>query len=479
MILNQKIEKYRRQIIVALILVFLIVFHRNYSDESRGYIESSAIIQRHDTFEVKSCVGNNCVLSNAVSTEAGESYRLIVKVRLVANKIKDNFSGKNVDIYVITKSGDERMLGSMKIDLLNFDYAKEIVFDSDDYYTDLRFNYKKDNEKEDFSVRGKVLSFSKLKTGDSLNPTTLAGYQNVRLDEIGSDSRRWIRPDHDVPLMQKFLAKSDSIVYVDVNIKKIGDGGQGVICLNLFESQSPDPTGGPGKRFSTNCIDTRVLDGYQINKSYYRLPLVSWLSLGSDYFISMSFSSLRSNRLNTIEIFGEYGKNIHVNSTPVRLLDSGFSPVYYSGVAVPGTIIEDIGGNNIYYQYKPTDSYLDLLSVDKDTNDLSEITYDPNLNAIVSNSRITMKFKLGHRIDSLTIRANMPNDNNINADLFYSLSNGQWVPIPPDNPVSVNDFLAKIFNNQSDEIMIKVSKPEAGWQKTGVANLDIRGKLYD
>jgi len=459
----QSILFHRRYLLILLLFGLVLLFGNNFTSNDKAYLPAASPVFGYDVSLSKD--QPKYLISNFQPFD-GDRYRLTFGAYLTS---KDDVANNHLRLALIDATDNDKKLSIGEIDLKkNSLEPQEFIFTATNLVNSIEIEAPTITEAELIFLKEIVLTRLNSNGVDRYEPTQFDGryrenpiINNNTSDDVVAD---FMKSDQEIG--QTFMAKSDNISSLVLNVHFLGNGGVGEYQLTLREATKTNEGNiiiSPDSLANLNFSSRQAQDWYAIpnGENLIRFPLTARLQTGKTYFFGIRNSG-DFNLLNHLRFSGSKD-NSYVDGECVQVDHNGTgTPIggdlSFQALHIPdpqqasrALRIEDLGGGRGVFSYS-TKNYLsgfDLIESD-------------------SNYRI-YKIDLNHKY--WNIKLNIFEDKN-NFEVSLSTDSQHWQLVDGTR----GNYLSTIIGDSS--LYVKIRKNdiiEENWSDFALnGNLEIK-----
>lgn len=386
------------------------------------------------------------VFKNIFHSKEGDFFRLDIEV-LTSNEMTLTFS-------VVSIFGDEKEVGEIRIveDTL---VHKDLVFGTDDIYTDLIVREKKSPDSSSFYkneayIESLALSPLSVKTEDearALQPIRFEQERPILL--LPRFFNEGIKQDalskSNSAISEVFQSSHDYLSSIELDLLVIGNGGNGRYEISLSEYDVEKKQ--RGKQLEKKSFSSGMLNRYPKENGAYVLSLPIILKKDSWYIVSITNTHVEVDKKNFL-----YASNVQVDSHKARVGNNyfrlrfgDFSKTESGERLLFGSKLEDLG-NRLLYTYSLSETSLDFINIFESSR---HVVYNEESKAVEGRGEVgnfyTYQIHTVFPFSFLKIDARQRGDVKGRVRMEYSFDNKVWVEIDADQRErDVISFVKKI-----------------------------------
>ena len=430
------------------------------------------------------------IIKDSLNSRSGDYYRLNLNLRSEKDESLGIYSAASADkvgikVNLISINGEKRNIKNLEIPNESKYYSYEIIFSTDDVYTDLEIE------------RANIDSIGKLTIDPNIRITRLYIKNDNQINSlketvIGENDSVTItanyNPKESIALFnyssknslagQVFKAQGDAITTASFKMHFLGNGGFGKYHVVLKEAEYINGkysiNQGEISYFDFDATD--AMNNYLINprNEIYQFPLTGKLEKGKYYFVGIDNKKVDTNYFHQLQLFGSAGKDQFQGGISlkggenIKELGTFYIDIngFNSDEILPGAVVEDLGGGlgSYKYHFEPKKyGFSEASEIITENRSDSKMYYNNSNQAIFisadNDMSIIYEFNTLYRYSKISIKAQQVRGDYYGTKLEYSIDGKNWSILEKKSNINQTDIFGLLLqgNGYQNTVFLRLS----------------------
>ncbi len=475
--LLKKIKENKRKGIVLIIFVLVIFFNGDFAKDEKIKTDKAVAsfeLERDNLSLIMAKNDDEEIYTNIFNSQSGDFYRIGFQIKSEKNEqIKltaRSFLGESQKLKVITT---EKNLAEQYVEFIfktnhSFqDIVLERIGNSNNGRSPLengkvfidKFFISRLSIKNDFESK----ELKKSIFGETKIDKKIVFTQEEISDNVFANKKK--------QLEEKIETDIDEIIFVDLNLEKIGSGGEGKYKIELLKKNIEKGKYESVKRIH---INPAKLEKKRHQDGFYRFPFPAKLTAGdsNEYYLRISNQGVKTDAKNYLKI-RKFRANDDFKDGYARLITMTLAE-HQNHTLLTNSKIEDLG-DIISYHYENSNYVTDYLDVFEDSG---KVYFDWYRKTVMANGEkgayFTYKIDTLYPLKKVHIVAEQQGEKRDEIKLEYSYDNFNWQKMDytqEENEPQKFDYFVENEDNNSSEIYIKASYNKSKSDKSTIWGL--------
>jgi len=430
-------------------------------------------------------------------SSAGDNYRVAFQI-LGQKNGQLSTSQEKIRLSVLCDFSEKKIISEFSIPTDNIYATKEFVFDTSG--TCRNIVLEKIDKLAQNRVYIKNINISRLKVSSLAEAIALgqsvvgeAKSSEVVIGEKG-DQSLYTFTARNKRFAQIFKADGDILAGASLKLRFIGNGGYGSYQLELRKAVPGD-----GGQFiiGDEMVSSFAFNSIIAKNSYaerasdiYKFPLPAKLESGQYYAIVLDASYVKTNFLNSLQIYGhQTDENTNpggpiagklVNSNQLAYLKVHLMTRPENNLGLNMARVEEIGQGEKVYSYSTKGTFEDIIDAENISKFPLQMIDGQILSSFKNRSGFNFTFSFPQKASRVSIEIRKP-VTGIKAKCYYSTNNKDWVIIDGTSKEQPDMLFALIAEQSTDNLFIKVVPEDSFGEESvgmyGIALLKVLASL--